>query len=94
MIVHSLTAHCDTFSNEEKVAVVDPVISVEVTCSKATLALSFSTLVLWCLMKKLGRPALGQIDGNIIGGCLFESPLTVWCSSLLEDASAIPSVLY
>ena len=23
--------------------------------------------------------------GNIIGGCLFESVLTIWCSSLLED---------
>ena len=30
--------------------------------------------------------------GNIIGGCLFESVLTIWCSSLLEDARAIPSV--
>ena len=24
--------------------------------------------------------------GNILGGCLFESILTIWCSSLLEDA--------
>ena len=24
--------------------------------------------------------------GNILGGCLFESVLTIWCSSLLEDA--------
>ena len=30
--------------------------------------------------------------GNIYGGCLFESVLTIWCSSLLEDARAIPSV--
>ena len=30
--------------------------------------------------------------GNILGGCPFESALTIWCSSLLEDASAIPSV--
>ena len=30
--------------------------------------------------------------GNIIGGCLFESVLTIWCSSLLEDVRAIPSV--
>ena len=28
--------------------------------------------------------------GNILGGCLFESVLTIWCSSLLEDARAIP----
>ena len=27
--------------------------------------------------------------GNILGGCLFESALTIWCSSLLEDARAI-----
>ena len=31
--------------------------------------------------------------GNILGGCLFESVLTIWCSSLLEDARAIHSVL-
>ena len=30
--------------------------------------------------------------GNILGGCLFESILTIWCSSLLEDAKAILSV--
>ena len=24
--------------------------------------------------------------GNILDGCLFESVLTIWCSSLLEDA--------
>ena len=27
--------------------------------------------------------------GNILGGCLFESVLTIWCSSLLEDARAM-----
>ena len=31
--------------------------------------------------------------GNILGGCLFESVLTIWCSSLLEDARTILSVL-
>ena len=30
--------------------------------------------------------------GNILGGCLFESVLTIWCSYLLEDARAILSV--
>ena len=29
---------------------------------------------------------------NILGGCLFESVLTIWCNSLLEDARAILSV--
>ena len=41
--MHSFTANCDTFSNEDKVAAVVPVTSVEVTCSEAMLALSFST---------------------------------------------------
>ena len=41
--MHSFTVNCDTFSNEEKVAAVVPVTSVEVTCSEAMLALSFST---------------------------------------------------
>ena len=41
----SYTANCDTFLNDEKVAVVVPVTSVEVTCSEAMLALSFSTLL-------------------------------------------------
>ena len=41
--VHSFTINCDTFSNEEIVAVVVPLTSVEVTCSEAMLALRFST---------------------------------------------------
>ena len=41
--MHSLTVNCDTFSHEEKVAAVVPVTSVEVACSEAMLALSFST---------------------------------------------------
>ena len=59
LIMHSFTVNCDTFSNEEKVAAVVPVSSVEVTCSEAMLALSFSTLLVKCLMKILGRSALG-----------------------------------
>ena len=53
--MHSFTVNCDTFSNEEKVAVVIPVTSVEVTCSEAMLDLSLSTLLVKCLMKILGR---------------------------------------
>ena len=56
------------------------------------LALSFSTLLVKCLKKILRRSALGYMVGNIIGVCLFESVLTIWCSSLLEDARAILSV--
>ena len=81
-----------TLSNEEKVAAVVPVTSVEVTCSEAMLALSFSTLLVKCLMKRLCRSALGYMVGNILGGCLFESVLIIWYSSLLEDARAIISV--
>ena len=57
--MHSFTVNCETFSNEEKVAAVVPVTSVEVTCSEAMLALSLCNLLLKCLMKILGRSALG-----------------------------------
>ena len=57
--MHSFTVNCDTFSNEEKVDVVVPVTSVEVTCSEAMLALCFSTLLVKSLMKRLERSALG-----------------------------------
>ena len=56
---HSFTVNCDTFSNEEKAAAVVPVTSVEATGSEAMLALSFSTLLVKCWMKILGRSALG-----------------------------------
>ena len=75
--MHSFTVNCYTFSNEEKVAAVVPVTSVEVTCSEAMLALSFSTWLVECLIKILVRLALGQMVGNILGGCLFESVLTI-----------------
>ena len=57
--MHYFTINRDTLSNEEKVAAVVPVTSVEVTCSEAMLALCFSTLLVKCLMKILGRSALG-----------------------------------
>ena len=57
--MHSFTVNCDTFSSEEKIATVVPVTSVEVSCSEAMLALSFSTLLVKCLMKILGWSALG-----------------------------------
>ena len=57
--MNSLTVDCDTFSNEEKVAVVVlRSVEVEVTCSEAVLPLNFSTLSLKCLMKRLDRSAL------------------------------------
>ena len=57
--MHSFAVNCDTFSSEEKVAVVVPVTSVEVTCSEAMLALCFSTFVVKCLKKRLVRSAMG-----------------------------------
>ena len=57
--MHSFTVNCDTFSNDENVAAVVPVPSVEVTCSEAMAALSFSTLLAKCLMKIMGRSVLG-----------------------------------
>ena len=48
--MHSFTVSCDRYSNDEKVAVVVPVTSVEVTCSEGMLALHFSTLLVMCLM--------------------------------------------
>ena len=57
--MHSFPINCDILSNEEKVSAVFPVTSVEVTCSEAMLAQSFSTLLVKCLMKRLGRSALG-----------------------------------
>ena len=49
--MHSFTVNCDTFSNEEKVAAVVLVTSVEGTCSEAILSLSLSTLLVKCVMK-------------------------------------------
>ena len=48
--IHYFTVNCDTYSNEKKVAAVVPVTSVEVTCSEAMLAQSFTTLLVKCLM--------------------------------------------
>ena len=57
--MHSFTVNCDRFSNDEKVAVVVQVTSVEVTCSEAMLALGFSTLMVGCLIRRLGRSGVG-----------------------------------
>ena len=79
--MHSFTVDWDTISNEEKDAVVVRVTSVEVevTGTNAMLALSFSTLLVESLMKILGRSALWQMVGNILGVCLWMSKLTFSC---------------
>ena len=58
--MHSFTVDCDTFPNDEKVAVVvaETSVEVEVSGSEAMLALSFSTLLVKCLIKRLGMSAL------------------------------------
>ena len=60
LIMHSFTVDCDSFSNKAKFPVVVRVTSVEteVAGSEAMLALSFSTLLLKCLMKILGMSEL------------------------------------
>ena len=58
--MYSFTVYCDAFSKEEKLAVVDPEASVEATRSEAMLALSFSTLLVKCLKKKLRRSHYGK----------------------------------
>ena len=57
--MNSFTINCDTFANEEKVAVVVPVTIVEAICSEEMLALSFSTLLVKCFIKRQERSALG-----------------------------------
>ena len=47
----SFTVNCDTFSNEEKVAAVVSLTSVEVTCSEAMLALSFMLKLLFSMLR-------------------------------------------
>ena len=59
LIKHCFTVNCSSFIDEEKVAVVVPITSVEVTCFEEMLALCFSTLLVKCLMERLGRSALG-----------------------------------
>ena len=89
--MHYFIVNCDTFSNEEKVAAVVPVTNVEVTCSEAMLALSFSTLLVK-FDENTGKVSTRVNGWQFLGGCLFESVLTIWCSSLLEDARVILSV--
>ena len=48
--MYSFTVDCDSFTNEEKVAVVVPVTSVEATGSEAIIAQSFTTLLEKCLI--------------------------------------------
>ena len=57
--MHFFIVDRDTFSNEDKVAAIVPVTSVEVTCSEAMKALSFSILLVKSLMKILETSALG-----------------------------------
>ena len=66
--MNSFTVNWDTFSNEERVAAVVPVTSVEVSFSEAILSQNLYALLVKCLMKILGRSALWYMVGNILGG--------------------------
>ena len=57
--MHSFTVNCETFANEKKVALAVQVKIVEVTGSEAMFSLSFTTLLVRCMMKNIGRSALG-----------------------------------
>ena len=59
--MHSMTANCDTFSNEENVAeaVLLTFVDDKVTDFEAMLDLCFRTSLLLCLKIRLRRLALG-----------------------------------
>ena len=65
--MHSFTVNCNTFSNKEKVAVVVPVTSVEVTYSEAMLALGFSTLVLLLYVDNAFDENTGKVCTRVNG---------------------------
>ena len=74
--MHSFTANYDTFSNEEQVAVVVQVISVEVACSEAMLALSLSTLLVNYVICLWLQP---QITKRFFGCRVYQkSPVQVY----------------
>ena len=56
--MHSFTVDYDTISNEESVGLVGPVTSVEVAGSGTMFTQSLSTLLVRCLMKRLGMSSL------------------------------------
>ena len=64
--MHSFTVNCDTFSNEENDAAVVTVTSVEVTCSEAMVALSFSTL-----LEKVIDENTGKVSRRVNGWQYF-----------------------
>ena len=64
--MHSFTVNCDTFSNEENDAAVVTVTSVEVTCSEAMVAHSFSTL-----LEKVIDENTGKVSRRVNGWQYF-----------------------
>ena len=77
--MHSFTVDCNTFSNDEKFAVVVPVTSVEVTCSEAMLALSYSTLFVVSVEKT------GKISTRVNGWQYFRLITTSEFINYLEQ---------
>ena len=76
--MHSFTVNCDTFSNEEKVAAVVPVTSVEVTCSEAMLALSASVLR-DCMSSIINCMHEAVTDSGSVPRVMFNLLLTSLC---------------
>ena len=89
--MYSLAVVFDTFWNEEGRAIPTRITSVgiKITGYTAMFVLISTTLMLICLVIRLGSSALWEIVDGILGGCLFESVSTIWCISLLEDDRAI-----
>ena len=90
--MHSFTINCEIFSNDEKVTAVVPVISIEVTCLEAMLALSFSTLLVKVFDENNKKVS------TMVNGWQYFRWMSIWVyinylvQSLLEDAKAIFSV--
>ena len=60
--MHTFTVNCDTFSNEENVAAVVPVTSVEVTCSEA---------MFLYFVGKVSDENTGKVSTRVNGGQYF-----------------------
>ena len=90
--MHSFTINCEIFSNDEKVTAVVPVISIEVTCLEAMLALSFSTLLVKVFDENNKKVS------TMVNGWQYFRWMSIWVyinylvQSLLKDAKAIFSV--
>ena len=61
----------------------------KVSCSRKQHTAAGVRTVYLCIQNRHSSQPTNMV-GHILGGCLFESVLTIWCSSLQEDARAVP----